>query len=102
VRPPGRTTSPASNRSIPRPPPAAPVAGGRGIVDSRRVNSVGTPRLLAGGAMKVEVRSEKLLQAMSIPFYGGVRWSAAAGRRLSSRSWSSGTAVRVVPLPDPG
>ena len=47
----------------PSPSAAAPAAGGRGIDGSRRVHSLGVCGLLAGGALEVVARSEKLLEA---------------------------------------
>jgi hypothetical protein len=51
-------TSPASIRSIPHPPAAAPAAGGWGIDGSRRVYSVGCSGVAAGGAVEAAAWSD--------------------------------------------
>jgi hypothetical protein len=55
-------TSPPAIRVIPHPPAAAPAAGGWGIAGSRRVYSVGSSRVLAGGAAELEAWPEWLLK----------------------------------------
>jgi hypothetical protein len=67
---------------------------------SRRVNSVGFARDLAGGAVKAVARPERSLLAALVPFDGRVRWSSAVGRLLPSCSRLLGVAVRGLPPPD--
>jgi hypothetical protein len=55
-------TSPPAIRVISHPPVAAPAAGGWGITGSRCVYSVGSSRVLAGGAAEVEAWPEWLLK----------------------------------------
>ena len=56
MNPPKNSTSPARFRRIPRPPPAASAAGGRGIPVSCPVHSVGAPWTQAVGVLEVEAR----------------------------------------------
>jgi hypothetical protein len=56
VNPPRSSTSPARFRRIPRPPPAASAAGGRGIPVSCPVYSVGARWSLAVSVLEVEAR----------------------------------------------
>ena len=81
-----QTTSPPSIRSIPRPPPAAPAAGGRGIDGSRRVHSVGLSRAPAGGVEAEEARSDWFLQVVVLPLVGGAPRSSGAELPPSSSS----------------
>ena len=55
------TSSQPAIRRIPRPPAAAPAAGGRGISGSRLVDSLGVRGWVAGGAVEVEAWSVLVL-----------------------------------------
>ena len=65
---PVRTSSLPAIRRIPRPPAAAPPAGGRGINGSRRVHSLGVRGVAAGGAAEEVARSESLLKTAALFF----------------------------------
>jgi hypothetical protein len=88
---PALTTSPPSIRSIPRPPSAAPAAGGRGIDGSRRVHSVGFSRAPAGGVGAEGARPKWFLQVVVLPLVGGAPRSSGVELPPSSnlRVWRS-------------
>ena len=94
------STSPAPNRRLPRPPPAAPAAGGRGNPDSRRVHSVGKRRVSSrrrrGGGGVAGV----VLQVVDLPVDGGAPRSSGVDL-LPLSSWRfCGAAGFDFPSPD--
>ena len=77
---PANSTSPASIRGISRPPPAASAAGGRGILVSCRVHSVGALRTQAAGVLEAEAR-RPLFAGGGFPLR---RWCSVELRRRST------------------
>lgn len=100
VSEPGRSTSPAGDPGVPPPPSAAPAAGGWRKPGSRRVHSVGSSRVPAGGVVEAVARSVWSLVAVLVPFGGGALRSSGPERLPSPCSWFVGTTVRVCPSPD--
>ena len=94
------STSPAPNRRLPRPPPAAPAAGGRGNPDSRRVYSVGKLRVSSwrrrGGGDAAGV----VLLVVDLSLDGGALRNSGVDL-LPSSSWQfCGVAGFDFPSPD--
>ena len=92
---------------IPHPPAAASAAGGWGIAGSRRVYSVGSSRLLAGGAGELVAWPEWLLEAAVLSFVVGAPVEASNGSAvfatLASRRRRGAcrprAGIRVVEVP---
>jgi hypothetical protein len=97
---PGRATSPALNRRLPRPPPAAPVAGGRGNAGSRRVHSVGKLRVSGRRRRGGEDAVGSVLQVVD-PLLDGGALPGSGVDLLPSSSWRFfGAASLDFPAPD--
>jgi hypothetical protein len=96
---PRRSTSPPPNRRLPRPPSAAPAAGGWGNPDSRRVHSVGCLRCPAGGVGEEVARPVLLLQVVVFLFVGGAPRSSAVDLPSLPCPQLYGAAVGAFPLP---
>ena len=79
------------------PSAAAPAAGGRGIDGSRRVHSLGVRGLLVGGAVVVEARPEKLLEAAVLSSVLGAPVEAL-GRSAASGASAALRSRGVLPL----
>ena len=101
------STSPASIRPIPHPPTAAPAAGGWEIDGSRRVHSVGSTRVAAGGAEETAASSECFLWATTfsaarvapVERHGGPVAPCAAAARLSCGARCPRAGGRVMAVP---
>ena len=96
----GLSTSPAPNRRLPRPPPAAPAAGGRGNPDSRRVHSVGELRASSRRRQGGGGAAGLVLQVVDFPVDGGAPRSSGVSP-LPSSSWRfRGAAGLDFPSPE--
>ena len=101
LKPTRQATLLAGEAGFPRPPPAAPAAGGRGNHVSRLVHSVGLGRCSAGGGVEVAVLLVRvLLSGCFLSGVGGPRSSGAASP-TSPASRIRGSAESLVPCPDP-
>ena len=87
-----------SIRLIPRPPAAAPAAGGRGIDGSVYIGSVGVSCVAAGGVMAEEARPVKLLQVVVLPLGGVALRSSGVDPPPPSSPQLSGAARLGFPL----
>ena len=95
----GKSTSLAVGSSIPCPPAAASAAGGWGIVDPRPVYSVGSSRLLAGGAEELAALSARRFGTRPVLSGGGAPRSSAVEASSSPSSQLFGSVELVTPSP---
>ena len=96
---PVRTSSPPAIRRIPRPPAAAPAAGGRGINGSRRVHSLGVRGVAAGGAAEEVARSESFLKTAALFFDLAAPVEFQDESVVLCVSAARGAVARVIPSP---
>ena len=98
---PARTSVPPAIRRIPRPPAAAPAAGGRGIDGSRYVNSLGVRGgVAAGGAGAEAAATVCFWWWWSSPLPARLRVSSAADPLPRPRSRLHGVTERAPPSPE--
>ena len=91
-------TSPASIRSILHPPAAAPAAGGWGIDGSRRVHSVGSRGLAAGGAEEEMASAESFLGAEFLSSAWGAPVECCGGSAAPGASAARRCCDATLPL----
>jgi hypothetical protein len=96
-----QTSSPPAIRRIPRPPAAAPAAGGRGNLESRLVYKVGLGRVPSGGVVEVRALPVRCLLSACVPFGGGAPRSFDATQLTSPSLWIHGSREFVKLQPDP-